>query len=343
VKDLVLVINYTVPNHYEDYVHRVGRTGRAGKKGTAITFVTPEEERFAPELVAGLELSKATVPQDLKRMADEYGEKRKRGEVQWGGNDGFAAGRGFKFDDSEDLDSKQSKLALRAGDDPENEQAMAAAEATKLRELEKKDKAAAAKVAAGGSPSSSSSSAEGDDVISQQLSRAKAAAKAAAQAANVSSYQAAGAAHAGGDAGAAQQGAAAAKAYAMALSIKAELTKDSKLGGMMGLSGGVVNPDYHFTEVEINDYPQHARYKGTHKKTLDVVQDNYDVCITTKGIWLPPGRSSQSGERKLYLLIEGKTDVAVKMSRKDVVRILEEAAADAKPEKDMYGKYSVMV
>lgn len=26
VKDLVLVVNYTVPNHYEDYVHRVGRT-----------------------------------------------------------------------------------------------------------------------------------------------------------------------------------------------------------------------------------------------------------------------------------------------------------------------------
>ena len=26
VKDLRLVVNYTVPNHYEDYVHRVGRT-----------------------------------------------------------------------------------------------------------------------------------------------------------------------------------------------------------------------------------------------------------------------------------------------------------------------------
>ncbi len=27
VKDLVLVVNYEVPNHHEDYVHRVGRTG----------------------------------------------------------------------------------------------------------------------------------------------------------------------------------------------------------------------------------------------------------------------------------------------------------------------------
>ena len=27
VKDLKLVVNYNVPNHHEDYVHRVGRTG----------------------------------------------------------------------------------------------------------------------------------------------------------------------------------------------------------------------------------------------------------------------------------------------------------------------------
>ena len=41
IKDLVCVINYEVPNHYEDYVHRVGRCGRAGNAGTAYTFITP--------------------------------------------------------------------------------------------------------------------------------------------------------------------------------------------------------------------------------------------------------------------------------------------------------------
>lgn len=33
------VINYTVPQTYDDYVHRIGRTGRANKKGFALTFV----------------------------------------------------------------------------------------------------------------------------------------------------------------------------------------------------------------------------------------------------------------------------------------------------------------
>ena len=33
------VINYDLPNTFEDYVHRIGRTGRADKRGTALTFV----------------------------------------------------------------------------------------------------------------------------------------------------------------------------------------------------------------------------------------------------------------------------------------------------------------
>jgi len=34
------VINYDLPNTYEDYSHRIGRTGRANNKGIALTFVS---------------------------------------------------------------------------------------------------------------------------------------------------------------------------------------------------------------------------------------------------------------------------------------------------------------
>ena len=37
------VINYDVPHHAEDYVHRIGRTGRAGRTGVAYTLATPDE------------------------------------------------------------------------------------------------------------------------------------------------------------------------------------------------------------------------------------------------------------------------------------------------------------
>jgi superfamily II DNA/RNA helicase len=37
------VINYDMPWHPDDYVHRIGRTGRAGRTGVAISFATPED------------------------------------------------------------------------------------------------------------------------------------------------------------------------------------------------------------------------------------------------------------------------------------------------------------
>ena len=66
VRNLVLVVNFDVPNHIEDYVHRVGRTGRAGRKGTAITFLTPDEDRYAPALAKAMVESGKEVPQKLK-------------------------------------------------------------------------------------------------------------------------------------------------------------------------------------------------------------------------------------------------------------------------------------
>jgi len=39
VEDVSHVINYDLPNTFEDYVHRIGRTGRGSKRGKALTFV----------------------------------------------------------------------------------------------------------------------------------------------------------------------------------------------------------------------------------------------------------------------------------------------------------------
>ena len=40
VPDVTHVINYSQPNTYSDYIHRIGRAGRAGKVGYALTFVS---------------------------------------------------------------------------------------------------------------------------------------------------------------------------------------------------------------------------------------------------------------------------------------------------------------
>eukprot|EP00466_Bigelowiella_natans_P003233 jgi/Bigna1/131248/aug1.13_g5956 len=45
-----MVVNFALPNHIEEYVHRIGRTGRAGQKGMAYTFFGPEDKRLAAKL-----------------------------------------------------------------------------------------------------------------------------------------------------------------------------------------------------------------------------------------------------------------------------------------------------
>ncbi|MFQ5466662.1 MAG: DEAD/DEAH box helicase, partial [Kiloniellaceae bacterium] len=39
------VINFDVPSHSEDYIHRIGRTGRAGRSGKSFTFALPSENK----------------------------------------------------------------------------------------------------------------------------------------------------------------------------------------------------------------------------------------------------------------------------------------------------------
>lgn len=64
VNDLTHVINYSLPQSPETYVHRIGRTGRAGKKGVAITFLMPSEKSKLRQIekVAKTQLRKCKLP-----------------------------------------------------------------------------------------------------------------------------------------------------------------------------------------------------------------------------------------------------------------------------------------
>eukprot|EP00747_Dinoflagellata_sp_TGD_P086450 gnl/TRDRNA2_/TRDRNA2_163291_c0_seq1.p1 gnl/TRDRNA2_/TRDRNA2_163291_c0~~gnl/TRDRNA2_/TRDRNA2_163291_c0_seq1.p1 ORF type:complete len:413 (-),score=-10.70 gnl/TRDRNA2_/TRDRNA2_163291_c0_seq1:158-1396(-) len=44
VQQVSLVINYDLPSHPDNYLHRIGRSGRFGRKGVAINFVCKEDE-----------------------------------------------------------------------------------------------------------------------------------------------------------------------------------------------------------------------------------------------------------------------------------------------------------
>jgi ATP-dependent RNA helicase RhlE len=63
IADVSHVINYDVPQHPEDYIHRIGRTGRAEASGDAFTIMTAEDashvfaiERFISQKIPRVKL-----------------------------------------------------------------------------------------------------------------------------------------------------------------------------------------------------------------------------------------------------------------------------------------------
>jgi ATP-dependent RNA helicase RhlB len=50
VEGISHVINFTLPQDPEDYVHRIGRTGRAGASGTSVSFACEEDSFYIPPI-----------------------------------------------------------------------------------------------------------------------------------------------------------------------------------------------------------------------------------------------------------------------------------------------------
>ena len=83
IVNLSHVINYSLPQDSESYVHRIGRTGRAGNAGTAITFLSPSEFRqfgyLKRDIKVDIKREELPSPQDIvamkrKRIKDEMAE-----------------------------------------------------------------------------------------------------------------------------------------------------------------------------------------------------------------------------------------------------------------------------
>ncbi|WFD49066.1 RNA helicase [Malassezia furfur] len=62
-----LVVNYDIPTHSKDYIHRVGRTARAGRQGRSVTLVT----QYDVELLQRIETA-------INKKLDEFPDARDR-------------------------------------------------------------------------------------------------------------------------------------------------------------------------------------------------------------------------------------------------------------------------
>ncbi|CAK9856590.1 unnamed protein product, partial [Sphagnum jensenii] len=352
VKELELVVNYDVPNHYEDYVHRVGRTGRAGRKGCAVTFISVEEERYAPDLVKALELSSQPVPDDLKKLADDFLTKVKQGSEQAHGS-GYG-GSGFKFNEEEDEARKAVKKAQAReyGFEEEEDKSDSDSEDDGIRKAGGEMSQAAAIQAAALAAAAKAGLASGPAInpaaaFAGANPQLQAALASMAQVATANQVLPGGAGLPGigfpgigggvPATGAISDGnAAAARATAMA----AAMNLQHSLAKIQGDAA----PESYEAELEINDFPQHARWKVTHKDALGQISEWTGAAITTRGQYFPAGKVPSPGERKLFLFIEGPTEASVKKAKAEIKRILEESTSSAisLPGPTQPGKYSVL-
>ncbi|CAB3406902.1 unnamed protein product [Caenorhabditis bovis] len=326
VKNLILVVNYDCPNHYEDYVHRVGRTGRAGRKGYAYTFVLPEhQEKMAGEICRAFETAGCKAPPELKAMFERFKkEMADQGkEVKLGGK-GFA-GSGYKYNEDEaEADATKKKLArlvhgMEAGaeDEDDLDEQLNNMIKTKRRVVHGHMK---------GAQSEKKITEKAADKIALAKERAEQLASRLNAAKPVvekdKAQQTAEAVMRGGE-------------LAPIELSKAMLAKQmaEKLNEKLNYVGGEAAPtqnqeeawEYFEEEWDINDFPQQVRWKICSRETVGHVAELADVGISVRGAHVPNGKEAKNGERRLHLLLEARSERNLRLAKEEIIRIMKEA------------------
>lgn len=329
VKQLILVVNYDCPNHYEDYVHRCGRTGRAGRKGTSFTFLTSEQGRHAGDIIKALESSAAEVPDELRKLWHDYTEERKAEGKNVVKNSGFT-GKGFKFNEEERAQVNEAKkiqkwaLGLQDSDDE------AEAEEKAVEEIDKQLDAVFSK----GKPhikKAAPAAPTGEQIKGEQQAKLNLATSIAAK---INQKIIAGTNNMDPTQQAASQIIKGKTVTALTgLGLAKQLAE--KIHGKIGYEAPVEetkqeekqteNEQRYEDEVEINDFPQTARWKVTSKETIMNITEVSEAAITVRGTFFPPGKEPKAeGERKIYLYIEGPSERSIHLAKLEVKRVVKE-------------------
>jgi ATP-dependent RNA helicase DDX46/PRP5 len=307
VKQLKLVVNYDVPNHLEDYVHRAGRTGRAGNKGTAVTFITEEQDRYAIDIVKALKYSGQQVPDDLQKLAESFMEKVKAGKAKATGS-GFG-GKGLeKLDQERDAARTRERKAYATGDEPEEQEK----EEAKEEEIVIKSSAVA--------PTSSISlphALDENNIVVHKTEVVKSDSNNPLD-----------------------------KVRAAVANIGDRLNKRNQLNPGHPIDNKGPDAGAFHASLEINDFPQKARWAVTNRTNVAKILEATGTSITTKGNFYATGKDPGPNDMpKLYILVEGDTEIAVTNAMKELMRLLREgtmAAADIEARAPTTGRYNVI-
>ncbi|CAD5221535.1 unnamed protein product [Bursaphelenchus okinawaensis] len=352
VKDLILVVNYDCPNHYEDYVHRVGRTGRAGNQGYAYTFILPlGQERLAGEVCRAFETAGIEPPADVKALFDKFKEEQEaEGKTVVLGGGGYS-GSGFKYDEAESEQELSKRMftklvhGIEAGADEDDE----AIEEQLLLLMKSKSKVTKRDAiedpfgfgkSDGTAPSTSAAPKDQKPLkptkeqLKEKENKAAAARAAAERIAKEKQLGAIQVAEKDATAVTAEAVLRGERAPELKLSASSQAKQiaerlNNRLNYLPSAIHPSVNPDFHTNyfeeEVEINDFPQQIRYKICSRESIAQVEEFANVGISVKGTHYPPNKEPKEGQdRKLYLLLQARDEPALRRAKEEIIRIMRE-------------------
>lgn len=331
VKNLILVVNYDCPNHYEDYVHRCGRTGRAGRKGYAYTFILPQhQEKMAGEVCRAFTKAGAEPPSELVAMFNRFKEEmEKEGKTIHLGGKGFA-GSGYKYDDNEaEADANKKKLqrlvhGMEAGgdDDDDLDEQLNSLIKTKRRVVQGQmtndgvDNAQQPTSSRGKTANKIALAKERAEALADKLkSKAQPVEKDVLQTTAELIMK-------GGEL-------APIEISKMMVAKKLADRLNEKLNYVGGESthGKMEGDDWEYYEEEwdINDFPQQVRFKICSRESVANVAEYADVGISVRGSHYPPGREPKNGEKRLHLLLEARSERNLRKAKDEIVRIMRDS------------------
>ncbi len=105
------VFNYDVPNHSEDYVHRIGRTGRAGREGDTIMLVARLDERNYQDILDLIKvdaIEEIEVP-GIEDFPKDGGRKRGRNDKKGRGRNDRRRNNDRSHSDRKERETEQPK------------------------------------------------------------------------------------------------------------------------------------------------------------------------------------------------------------------------------------------
>ena len=97
---------------------------------------------------------------------------------------------------------------------------------------------------------------------------------------------------------------------------------------------------FYYEEVEINDYPQKARFALNNRTEMDRIQDWTGASVGIRGNYVPPGRKPALGSRKLHLYIEADSPAKVTRAKTECISFLENATKGGSYDTDMIKAYT---